>query len=236
MGASILVVEDEPAIRDGVCDVLSFHGHAPTPAATGTYGLSEALTGRYDLVLLDVMLPGIDGFSICSQVRAKLPRQPLLMLTAKGAEADVLDGFRHGADDYVVKPFSVAQLIARVSALLRRAGPRSEPGAAFEFAGIAFDPLAMRARKAAAVADLSRRDIDLIACLVRNRDRIVSRRALLHEVWGYEHADQVESRCVDMHLVKLRRKLADAFGAPAGELIETVRGEGYRMGDGAGAM
>ncbi|HYE06126.1 MAG TPA: response regulator transcription factor [Planctomycetota bacterium] len=231
MSAKILVVEDEAAIRDGVCDVLSFHGHAPMPAATGTFGLSEALTGGYDLVLLDVMLPGVDGFSICRQVRAKLPRQPVLMLTAKGAEGDVLDGFRHGADDYVVKPFSVAQLIARVDALLRRAGPRVEAPAAFEVSGLSFDPAAMRARRGGAVADLSRRDIDLIACLARNRGRIVSRRALLHEVWGYEHADQVESRCVDMHLVKLRRKLADAFGAPAGELIETVRGEGYRLNE-----
>jgi len=120
---AILVVEDEPAIRTGLCDVLAFRGYAPTGVGTGDDGLREAASGRYALVLLDVMLPGMSGFDICRKVRMRLPEQPILMLTARGAEDDVLEGFRCGADDYLTKPFSVAELLARLEALLRRAGP-----------------------------------------------------------------------------------------------------------------
>ena len=114
---SVLVVEDEEAIRVGICDVLAFHGIQPLGVDDGDVGLAEALTGKHDLLVLDVMLPGTDGFTICRTVREKLPSQAILMLTAKGAESDILEGFRCGADDYVPKPFSVAQLVARVQAL-----------------------------------------------------------------------------------------------------------------------
>ena len=222
----VLVVEDEAAIRTGLCDVLAFRGYAPTGVGTGDDGLREASGGRYALIVLDVMLPGLSGFDVCTRVRAQLPEQPILMLTARGSEADVLEGFRAGADDYVTKPFSVAELMARVEALLRRAGrlPRAEESA-FEFAGWAIDPATRVAARAAAREELSRLEVGVLALLARERGRIVSRRALLREVWGMAHADGVQTRTVDMHVAKLRKKLGlDERGA-----IETVRGEGYRF-------
>jgi two-component system response regulator RegX3 len=120
--ATVLVVEDEMPIQKGLCDVLSFHGHAASAAGCGEDGLRQALAQHFDLVVLDVMLPGMDGFAVCRALRAERPEQAILMLTARGVEADVLEGFRCGADDYVTKPFSVAELLARVEALLRRAG------------------------------------------------------------------------------------------------------------------
>jgi len=227
---AILVVEDEPAIRGGVCDALTFHGMAPTGVGDGREGLRQAVSGRFELVMLDVMLPGLDGFSILRELRKVLPRQAVLMLTAKGAESDVLEGFACGADDYVGKPFSVAQLIARVEALLRRAGrPEAPAQAPFAIAGIRIDPAALAARRGDAVAELNRRDVQLLALLASRSDQVVGRAVLLEAVWGFARGDEIETRCVDMHLVKLRRKLAEAFGVVGERLIETVRGEGYRV-------
>ena len=222
----ILVVEDEAAIRTGLCDVLAFRGYAPTGVGTGDDGLREGRSGRYALLVLDVMLPGLSGFAVCAQVRDQWPEQPILMLTARGSEADVLEGFRAGADDYVTKPFSVAELMARVEALLRRAGrlPRAAE-VAFEFAGWAIDPGTRVAVRAAAREELSRLEVGVLALLARERGRIVSRRALLREVWGMAHADGVQTRTVDMHIAKLRKKLGLDERGP----IETVRGEGYRF-------
>src|SRR5574342_954969 len=124
---AILVVEDEEAIRRGVCDVLAYHGFAPEGCERGDAGLRRALLDQHALAILDVMLPGKNGFEICRELRAGLPSLPILMLTARGAEPDVLEGFRCGADDYVTKPFSVAELMARVGALLRRSGPPPPP-------------------------------------------------------------------------------------------------------------
>ena len=120
--AAILVVEDELAIQRGLCDVLAFHGYQPTGVGTGEEGLRQGRSGQFELVILDIMLPGINGFDVCEQLRAELPRLPILMLTARGAEDDVLRGFRSGSDDYVTKPFSISELLARVEALLRRSG------------------------------------------------------------------------------------------------------------------
>src|SRR6187399_3139427 len=134
--ATVLVVEDEAAIREGLCDVLAFHGHEPVGVESGEDGLRHALERRFGLVVLDIMLPGMSGFDVCRQLRARRPRQAILMLTARGAEEDVLEGFRSGADDYVTKPFSVSELTARIDALLRRAEASMIPAAeAFSFAG-----------------------------------------------------------------------------------------------------
>jgi len=121
----ILVVEDEAAIQRGLCDVLAYHGYEPTGADDGEAGLREGQGGAFDLVVLDVMLPGISGFDVCEELRTQLPELPILMLTARGSEEDVLRGFRAGADDYVTKPFSISELVARVEALLRRAVRRT---------------------------------------------------------------------------------------------------------------
>jgi two-component system response regulator RegX3 len=224
---AILVVEDEAAIRVGLCDVLAFHGHAPTGVASGEEGLREALDGRYALVLLDVMLPGLSGFDVCRTLRARRPEQAILMLTARGAEADVLEGFRCGADDYMSKPFSVAELMARVEALLRRSGPLAEaPPEPFEFGVWQVDPATRSASCSHGTIALSAREVALLALLARERGRIVSRRRLLAEVWGLQRVDHIQTRTVDMHIAKLRKKIeSHAPGA-----IETIRGEGYRYG------
>jgi DNA-binding response OmpR family regulator len=220
----ILVVEDEAAIARGVCDVLAYHGYEPTGAPDGEAGLREGLHGGHDLVVLDVMLPQRSGFDVCSELRAARPGLPILMLTARGAEEDVLRGFRAGADDYVTKPFSVAELVARVEALLRRAGRLpAAPPAPFALGELRVDPERLVAEGRGERIELSRREVDLLALFARERGRIVSRRTLLQEVWGLENAERVETRTVDMHIAKLRKKLGEARA-----LIETVRGEGYR--------
>ncbi len=221
----ILVVEDEPAIRAGLCDVLAYHGHAPDGVESGEEGLRRARATRYALVLLDVMLPGKSGFDVCRELRAAEPAQAILMLTARGSEDDVLEGFRCGADDYVTKPFSVAELVARVEALLRRAGGAPVDPSPFAFGAWRVDPTARTAADGATTVALSAREVALLALLARERGRIVSRRRLLTEVWGLRHADGIETRTVDVHVAKLRKKL----GAGEREPIETVRGEGYRL-------
>jgi two-component system response regulator RegX3 len=222
---AILVVEDEAAICTGLCDVLAFHGHVPTGVASGEEGLRRALDERYALVLLDVMLPGMSGFEVCRALRARRPEQAILVLTARGAEADVLEGFRCGADDYVTKPFSVAELMARIEALLRRAGPLAAPLEPFEFAAWRVDPATRTAACRQGTIALSGRELALLALFAREPGRIVSRRRLLVEVWGLRHVERIHTRTVDVHIAKLRRKIE----AHAGGVIETVRGEGYRF-------
>jgi DNA-binding response OmpR family regulator len=222
----VLVVEDEAPIRAGLCDVLAFRGYAPVGADTGDDGLREASRGCFALVLLDVMLPGLSGFDVCRALRERIPDQPILMLTARGAEADVLEGFRCGADDYVTKPFSVAELMMRVEALLRRSGRLpSQAETPFAFAGWHVDPTSRTAARDDARIELSRLEVGLLALLARERGRIVSRRTLLRAVWGLQHVDGIQTRTVDVHVAKLRRKL----GLDERGVIETVRGEGYRF-------
>jgi DNA-binding response OmpR family regulator len=226
MKIPILVVEDEAAIRAGLCDVLAYHGHAPDGVESGEEGLRRALASPYALVLLDVMLPEKNGFDVCRELRAARPAQAILMLTARGAEEDVLEGFRCGADDYLTKPFSVAELVARVEALLRRAGavpPVEESPFAFGLWQV--DPAARSAVRDGTTIPLSAREVALLALFTRERGRIVSRRRLLAEVWGLQHVDGIETRTVDVHIAKLRKKI----GAGEREPIETVRGEGYRF-------
>ena len=232
----ILVVEDEEAIRRGLCDVLAYHGFEPVSAATGEDGLREALTGRFALVLLDVMLPGMSGFDVCSGVREQLAELPILMLTARGSEEDILEGFERGADDYVTKPFSISELLARVKALLRRAGVGEDEGGAeeapaaaagesgFPFGAWQIDPDGLRAHAEGGSVDLTKRELAVLELFAREADRIVSRRQLLQEIWGYTNPERIETRTVDMQIGKLRKKL------DRGEVsyIETVRGAGYR--------
>lgn len=223
----ILVVEDEAPIRTGLCDVLAFRGFEPEGVERGDEGLERARSGDFALVILDIMLPGMNGFEVCEELRRSLPAQPILMLTARGAEEDVLHGFRCGADDYVVKPFSVSELLARVEALLRRSGAAEgsdPPLTRFSFGEWEIDAEQLVARRGAEKRELNRRDVEILALFANERGRIVSRRLLLHQVWGYPEPERVETRTVDMHIAKLRKKLAASDSA----LIETVRGEGYR--------
>jgi two-component system response regulator RegX3 len=221
---AILVVEDEATIRSGLCDVLAFHGHAPTGVETGEEGLREALEGRYALVLLDVMLPALSGFDVCRTLRARRPEQAILMLTARSRKPRWRASLR--ADDYVTKPFSVAELMARVGAPLRRSGPPPPPPEPFAFGAWSIDPNMRTAACDRDTIELTAREVALLALFARERGRIVSRRQLLVEVWGLQHVERIHTRTVDMHMVKLRRKIeAHDRGA-----IETIRGEGYRYG------
>lgn len=221
----ILIVEDEEAIRAGICDVLAYHGYAPSAAATGEEGLEQALRGDFAMILLDVMLPGVNGFEICRQVREVRPQQAILMLTAKGSEEDVVEGFRCGADDYVTKPFSIRELMARIEALLRRSGKLGGADEVFNFGRWEVDRANRQARVEDRVQELTSREVDLLAVFSREKGRIVSRRTLLQEVWGMTNVDEVYTRTVDMHIAKLRKKLDGENEST----IETVRGAGYRF-------
>jgi two-component system response regulator RegX3 len=217
-GLPILVIEDEAAILRGLLDVLAFHGYEPEGCARGDLGLDTALdpTREPALVVLDVMLPGMNGFDVCEKLREARPTLPILMLTARGA------------DDYVTKPFSVAELVARVEALIRRSADGRTPAAArepFAFGAFQIQPDERVAVRGEQRIDLTPRDLELLALFARETGRIVSRRHLLAEIWGYPDPERVETRSVDMHIAKLRKKLEP--GGAAG--IETVRGEGYRF-------
>ncbi len=213
-------------LATGLCDVLAFRGYAPSAVASGDEGLRRALAERYALVLLDVMLPGLSGFDVCRELRAQRGEQPILLLTVRGAETDVLEGFRCGADDYVTKPFSIAELMARVEALLRRSG-RLNPAERkpFELGRWRVDPVARAASDGKREVELSPREVDMLALFARDRGRIVSRRMLLVEVWGMSHVENLQTRAVDVHVAKLRKKMGLSESGP----LETVRGEGYRF-------
>ena len=220
--ARVLVVEDEASIRDGLCDVLVYHGYSPAAVESGEDGLELATRERFDLVVLDVMLPGLSGFDVCRRLREREAPPPILMLTAKGAEDDVVHGLRCGADDYVTKPFSIRELVARVEALLRRTGGSREER-------FSFGPWEVDAAGLAAVAGkreirLTRREVELLRIFGRRSGRVVSRRTLLQQVWGLINVDDIETRTVDVHIAKLRKKI-DGGGR---SMIETVRGAGYR--------
>ena len=223
--ANILVVEDDTAILNGLLDVLVFNGFEADGVADGGQGLEKALNNAYDLVVLDVMLPTLDGFTICQKLREKKPGQAIVMLTAKGAEDDIVTGFRAGADDYVSKPFSLRELMVRLEAVLRRAG-KSLGEEQVRFGKILFDGKTLTASCGEDSAELTRREMDIIVYLHRHQDRIVSKKELLTDVWGYADAD-IETRTVDIHILKLRKKIARLAGEKP--VIRTVRGEGYRL-------
>jgi two-component system response regulator RegX3 len=223
--ARILVVEDDPAILGGLLDVLVFNGYEVEGVADGREGLQKALDQAFDLMILDVMLPSLDGFTICRRVRENKPGQAILMLTAKGAEDDLVTGFQAGADDYVCKPFSLRELLVRVEALLRRAG-KLTGDTDIHHLGIHFRGKTLEAVSDEETLPLTRREMEIIIYLHRHQDRIVSKKELLTEVWHYADAD-IETRTVDIHMLKLRKKIAQLIGEKS--FIQTVRGEGYRL-------
>lgn len=223
--ASILVVEDDPAILQGLLDVLVFNGYEVTGLEDGGQGLKAGLEEKYDLIILDIMLPTLDGFSICKAVRKKKPGQGILILTAKGSEDDIVTGFKAGADDYVSKPFSLRELMVRLEAVLRRTG-KNLGNEKVSHKGILFDGKTLRASYKDRITEITRREMEIIAYLHRHMDRIVSKKELLTEVWQYSDAD-IETRTVDIHILKLRKKITSLIGDTS--FILTVRGEGYRL-------
>ena len=223
--ARVLVVEDDAALLRGLLDVLVFNGYDAEGAEDGGQGLNKGLEEQFDLIILDVMLPTLDGFSICEAIRKKKPGQGIIIITAKGAEDDIVAGFKAGADDYITKPFSLREVMVRVEAVLRRTG--KNPGdEEVDYMGIFFDGKNLKALSGDQSMELTRREMDIIIYLYRNQERIVSKKELLTEVWHYADAD-IETRTVDIHMLKLRKKIAVLIGDKP--LIETVRGEGYRL-------
>jgi two-component system response regulator RegX3 len=225
--ARILIVEDEDAIRAGLEDVFVYHGYAIDSAADGREGLRKALTGRFDLVVLDVMLPGVNGFEVCDRIRTADREQPIIMLTAKTSEDDIVHGLRLGADDYVGKPFSVTQLVARVEAVLRRAGLGTAEEHIRLGDDVEVDTRNLAGRRGTEPLAFTRREMEILQYLNANAGRPVSRDELLHKVWGYARGLDIETRTVDIHIAKLRRKL-EADPARPRHLV-TVRGAGYRL-------
>ena len=225
MSARILVVEDEPAIRELLSINLRHAGYAVTEAGTAEQARSQLALAQPDLVLLDWMLPGQSGVDFAKQLRAD-PRTsalPIVMLTARAQEGDKLQGFDVGADDYVTKPFSPRELLARVKAMLRRAVPAAADEA-LEIAGLRLDPVTFRVTAQGAPINLSPTEFRLLHYLMTQPDRVLSRARLLDSVWG-DHV-YIEERTVDVHIRRLRLAL-QASGHD--RLVETVRGGGYRM-------
>jgi DNA-binding response OmpR family regulator len=233
MGASsigtVLVVEDDAAIRRGLVDALAFTGYRVIEAGDGAAGMKLALSAGPDLILLDVLLPERDGFDVLAEVRRVRPGLPVILLTALGAEQDRVRGLRGGADDYVVKPFSTKELLARVEAVLRRSAERPRAKGPVRVAGRTID----FERREVLLEDgervqLTGRETDLLAYLAANPGRAIARDELLRCVWGLDPRG-VRTRTVDMHVARLRERLRDDPEAP--EVIVTVRAKGYALGD-----
>jgi DNA-binding response OmpR family regulator len=221
----ILIVEDETAIRTGLVDVFVYHGYEVDYAEHGEEGLKKALSGLFDLILLDVMLPGIDGFEICQRIRQQDRQQAIIMLTAKTSDDDIVQGLTLGADDYVSKPFSVTQLVLRVQAVLRRAGIGESTERNIKLQnGLLVDTENLSADGGIA---FTRREMDVLQYLYSQADRPVTREELLIKVWGYASHMEIETRTVDIHIAKLRRKIESNPSDP--QCIVTIRGAGYRL-------
>jgi len=219
----VLVIEDDPAIRRGIVDTLAAGGYRAREAADGTEGLRTALSVECDLLLLDIMLPGMDGFTLLEKLRRSRPGLPVIMLTARGDEADRVRGLKAGADDYVVKPFSALELLARCEAVLRRSAERVDVRGELVLDGRTIDLEQRRITFAdGSSCDISQKEAELLQYLAGSRERPVARAELLQHVWGLDPRG-VETRTIDMHVARLREKLGDAA------LIRTVRGKGYQL-------
>jgi DNA-binding response OmpR family regulator len=229
VSARILVVEDEAPVRRGLVDLLAAQGHTVIAAETGPEGLVKAREARPELILLDVMLPGMDGFAVLRALRADGLDAPVLMLTARGAELDKVTGFALGVDDYVTKPFSMLELLGRVGALLRRAGATAKPVAAgperLVLGAVDVDLRRHAATRAGAPLELPAKAFGVLAALARADGAPVSRDALLDEVWGQDHA--ANPRTVDNLVVRLRQAIEPDPASPA--YLVTVHGKGYRL-------
>ena len=221
----LLLVEDDAKLGAALAEGLARAQYAVDLATDGEAGLAYARGSAYDLVVLDIMLPKVDGFEVCRRLRADSIRTPILMLTARDAIRDRIAGLDSGADDYLVKPFAFGELLARLRALLRREAAAKED--VFRVAELTLEPAAQRVQWAGRSIDLTAREYRVLEALMRRPGWIVSREALIESVWGFDFADTSDnSNLVEVYVGRVRRKLAE-HGAPA--LIQTVRGAGYRL-------
>jgi two-component system alkaline phosphatase synthesis response regulator PhoP len=223
--ASILVVEDEPNMVAGLRDNFEFEGYRVITASDGVEGLRRALEESPDLVILDVMMPQMSGLEVCRQLRAKRASIPIIMLTARGQEVDKVVGLELGADDYVTKPFSIRELLARVKAILRRTAVIPKDQDQHSFGDVEVDLRRCRVVRSGRAVDISTKEFELLKYFVCHSGETLSRDRLLEEVWGYENYPT--TRTVDTHLVRLRQKLEPDPEQP--QYFLTVHGTGYRF-------
>ena len=227
MTNAILVVEDDKTLREGLTDLLRGEGYSVVAVADGAEGLRRAVEESFDLVLLDLALPGLDGIEVCQRLRLARPAIPILMLTARGSEDDKVRGLKSGADDYVTKPFGARELLARVEALARRVAGIPRQPEVLEADGCRFDLGRCEAHRDGSVIPLTPRETGILRWLHRHRTRAVPRAELLTHVWGA--SDDIETRTVDMTIANLRQKIETDPSAP--RIIVTVKGLGYAWGD-----
>ena len=218
----VLVVEDEPSLREGIGDLLRGDGHTVTAVGDGVAGVEAGLGELFDLVVLDLMLPRLDGIEVCRRLRSARPGLPILMLTARGSEDDKVRGLGEGADDYVTKPFSARELLARVRALGRRA-PTTESLDEVQVDGTVIDLARMVVVRGDQRTTLTPREVGIVRWLFRHQDRIVTRAELLEQVFGQR--GDLQTRAVDMAIAVLRKKLEADPARPT--VIVSIKGAGY---------
>lgn len=228
MQEKILIVEDEPAILTGIVDLLVGEGFVVNPARDGKEALALYESEKPDLILLDIMIPEKSGYDVCREIRRKDSNIPILMLTAKGQEIDKVVGLEIGADDYIVKPFGVKELLARVRAALRRSSikpAKKKDDSAIEFGDIYIDPKTLKGFKKKKEFDVIPREIELLRLFLKHDGEILERFTILNEIWGYQY--EGTTRTLDQHIVKLRQKIENNPSKP--KYINTVHGVGYRF-------
>lgn len=231
-GRNILIVEDEAVIREGLTDLFLSEGFNVSACANGSEGVAAAMTRNHDLLILDLMLPDTDGLKVCDQIKSANPSQMIIMLTALGSEDDIIRGFELGADDYLAKPFSLEELLLRVKAVLRRAPQVKEDSQWIYLRDtLKINTAELKGYCLAAgetkIVPFTRREVEMLSYLLRNSSRAVSREELLDAIWNYGRAAVIETRTVDIHIAKLRKKIELNPEEPT--IIITVRGEGYRF-------
>ncbi len=227
-GRKVLVIEDDAAVRRGIVDALQFAGYETLESSDGRAGTETAVRARYDLLLLDLVLPGRDGLEVLREVRAARPSLPVIILTARGDEADRVSGLRLGADDYVVKPFSIKELLARIEVVLRRSPERPSDVSEVPIPGGVADLARCELRfDDGERCDLTEREAELLRYFACNPGRVVSRDEVLSRVWRMS-PEGIDTRTIDMHVARLRRKVRDDASSP--RVIVTVRGRGYMFG------
>jgi two-component system, OmpR family, response regulator MprA len=222
-GGRVLVVDDDPDVRDAVETALELEGHRVTTAPDGLAALRRLGQTEFDAMVLDVLMPNLDGFEVCRRLRTSGNRTPVLILTARDSEEDTIRGLDLGADDYLVKPFALGELLARVRALLRRTRPAGED-APLWFAGVSLDPQTRDVSRGGRPLDLTRTEYTLLELFMRNPRQVLTRDLIMERVWNYDFGPT--SNPLEVYISYLRRKL-EADGEP--RLIQTVRGVGYAL-------
>lgn len=221
----ILIIEDEKDMVTGLTFNLEARNYAVISASDGEAGCQKALTEHPDLVILDLMLPKLNGFEVCKRLKKELPDLPIIMLTAKSQEAEIVTGLELGADDYITKPFSVLELLARLKAVFRRIKSESEIPEQRRFGNLEINLKKYTAQKNGRSLKLSAREYEILRCLIEKEGEIVSRDELLNKVWGYDTLPN--TRTIDAHIAKLRSKIEDQPNEP--KLIVTIHGIGYKF-------